>query len=201
MIYDYQGSLKKKAQEDKKYAAKLAALRKKRKKVVGEEMGTQIIGEIDLTRPVLGGEEYVRNFRVLRMVGLKWNLSGFLGKKASDGVVYSIGAKLGRDLVTQKVIGGKDTEKFLGNLSEFIKMMKIGITSVVEWDKEYPTVLRVDECISCSGMYNVGDHVCQYEGGIIGGVFSEYFKGLFSDKEVLCWGYGDETCQFEIRAK
>ena len=201
MPYDYQTVLMEKVEKEPESVKKLGELREKRKKAVEEKVGISVVGEIDLCRPTLGGAEFVRNFRILRMVGLKWNLSSLLGGKASDGVVYSIGVKLGRDLVTGSIIKGKEAKEFITNFAKLIEGLKVGVVSVVEWKKDFPNILKVDECISCAGMLNVGEPVCQYEGGIIAGVMSEYFKGLIIAKEVICWGDGGETCQFELYAK
>ena len=160
-----------------------------------------MVGDISICRPTLGGAEFVQNFRILRMIGLKWNLSDLLGEKASDGAVYSIGVKLGRDLVSGRVIRGKNAKEFMADLTGFVERMKIGVISVVEWKDDFPNVLRLDESISCAGMLNVGQPVCHYEGGLIAGALSAHFKGLIVAREVLCWGHGEETCQFELRTK
>jgi len=201
MAYNYADALKAGAQKDPKFNKALSELRESRKKVVGPEVGAKVVGDINTARPTLGGAEFVQNFRILRMIGLRWNLASLLGDKASDGVVYSIGVKLGRDLVSGSIIKGKDAKEFIANFAEFVMNMKIGVSTVVEWKKDFPNIIKFDECISCAGMLNVGMPVCHYEAGIIGGVLSEYFKGLIVADEVLCWGHGEETCQFELSAK
>ncbi len=204
MAYNYQKMLQEKAEKDKKFGERLKRLRAQRKTLVGKEVGASAVGsseDIAIGRLTLGGAEFVVNFRVLRIVGLKWNLSSLLGDKASDGVVYSIGVKLGRDLVTARTIYGKDSKEFIASMAKFIEHMKIGVVSVVEWKKDFPNIVKVDECISCGGMKNVGNMICHYEGGIIAGALSEHFKGLIIANEVLCWGHGDETCQFELHAR
>jgi len=201
MSYNYKEILEQKAKEDVEFARILKELRDGRKKIVGSEVGIGVTGNIVVGRPTLGGAEFVINFRILRMMGLRWNLAGLLGEKASDGVVYSIGIKLGRDLVSGGVVKGKDAGEFITSFTELIKNLKIGIASVVEWKKDFPNVIKVDECISCAGMPNIGEPVCHYEGGIIAGVLSEYFKGLIVADEVICWGRGGETCQFELKAR
>ncbi|MCK5451360.1 MAG: hypothetical protein KAI70_06310 [Candidatus Omnitrophica bacterium] len=201
MSYDYQTILKETAEKNPVSAKKLSELREKRKQVVGPEIGINVVGEIDLCRPTLDGAEFIKNFRILRMVGLQWNLSSLLGSKAGDGIVYSIGIKLGRDLVTSNLVAGKDPKEFIINFAKLVENLKIGVISVVEWKKDFPNILKIDECISCAGMSNVGEPVCHYEGGIIAGVLSEYFKTLIVAKEVICWGDGGETCQFELYTK
>ena len=201
MAYNYQEILRKKVKKDTEFVKKYSELKEAREKVVGIEAGARVTGDITIGRPSLGGDEFVQNFRILRMIGLRWNLAGLLGEKASDGVVYSIGVKLGRYLVSSGVIKGKDAKEFITNFAEFTQNMKIGIPSIVEWKKDFPNIIKVDECITCAGMLNVGEVVCHYEGGIIGGAISEYFKGLIVADEVLCWGKGEETCQFELKEK
>lgn len=204
MAYDYQKLLKEREEKDTAFSKKLNALRQRRKNVVGKEVGIAVVGDIEdiaIGRSSLGGAEFVMNFRVLRVIGLKWNLSGLLGEKASDGIVYSIGVKLGRDLVSGGLIQGKDGKEFVNNLAQFIVNIKIGIPAIVEWKEDFPNIIKIDECISCGGMMNIGKPICHYEGGVIAGALSEYFKGLIVATEVLCWGHGEETCQFELCAK
>ncbi|MFH1837205.1 MAG: V4R domain-containing protein [Candidatus Omnitrophota bacterium] len=204
MAYDYQKLLKEREEKDAAFTKKLNATRQRCKNVVGKEAGIAVVGDIEdiaIGRPTLGGAEFVINFRILRIIGLKWNLSGLLGEKASDGIVYSIGIKLGRDLVSSGLIQGKDGKEFVTNFAQFIVNMKIGVPTVVEWKGDFPNIIKVDECISCGGMMNIGEPICHYEGGVIAGALSEYFKGLIVATEVLCWGHGEETCQFELCAK
>jgi hypothetical protein len=201
MGYSYQELIREKISKSFEFAQKVELLREKRRKVVGRKIGMEVVGEVEIGRPTLGGADFVKNFRMLRMVGLRWNLSSLIGKKASNGVVYSIGVRLGRDFVSGGLIKGKDAKEFMDNFIKFVMNMKVGIISIIEWRKDFPNLIRVDECISCAGMLNIGEAICQYEGGIIGGVISEYFKGLIIAEEVLCWGHGEETCQFKLYAR
>ncbi|MBU0597087.1 hypothetical protein KKA94_02910 [Patescibacteria group bacterium] len=204
MEYNYQEIIKDRMEKDPEFAQKVKNLREKRKMIENKDHALNLLGNVDdinIGRPTLRGNELVINFRILRLIGLKWNLASLLGEKAGDGIVYSIGVKLGRSLVSGNVIKGKDSKEFITNFAALIMNMKIGVSSIVEWKKDFPNIVKVDECVSCGGMSNIGEMLCHYEGGIIAGTFSEYFKGLIVANEVLCWGHGDETCQFELHAK
>ena len=202
MAYDYQKLLNEKAEKDAKFAKELSEFRKAREEVVGKEVGIKVVGSIAIGRPTLGGAEFVQNFRILRMVGLRWNLAGLLGEKASDGVVYSIGVRLGRDLLAGGLIKkSKKPDEFVTSFAEFLEKTKIGIVSVLEWRNDLPRLIRVGECITCAGALKVATPICHYEAGIIGGVISECINKLVVVEEVRCWGQGDETCDFEIKPK
>jgi hypothetical protein len=199
MTYDYQKLVKEKAEKDKGFAKELNEIREQRKKIVGEEVGTSVIGNIAVGRPTLGGVEFVKNFRILRMIGLRWNLSGLLGDKASNGLVYSIGVRLGRDILNKGLIEkAKKPDEFVNSFSDFVQDMKIGVVSVLEWKNDLPRLIRIEECITCAGVLNVGGRICHYEGGIIAGIISEYINKLVVVEEVSCWGLGDESCDFKV---
>ena len=169
MGYNYQELIKEKISKSSELAQKVGLLREKGKKVAGREIGMEVVGDVEVGRPTLGGADFVKNFRMLRMVGLRWNLSSLVEKKASSGLVYSIGVKLGRDFVSRGLIKGKDAKEFMDNFIKFIMDIKVGIISIIEWRKGFPNLIKVDECISYAGMLNIGEVICQYEGGTIGG--------------------------------
>lgn len=59
-------------------------------------------------------------------------------------------------------------------------------------------IVKIDECMSCSGMPDLGKPVCYYEGGRITGGLSEITGESWQFVETDCWGKGDDFCRFEL---
>jgi len=198
MAYDYKELIEKKGKEDPAFRKKIDELKEKRKKEVDVEAGITVTGDVEVGRPTLGGGFFVTQFRILRIVGLRWGLAKIVGKKAGDGITYNIGIGVGKDLIKKGVVKGKTIDEFLTSLATNIEGLKIGIASVTEWSGDFPKRIRVDECITCAGMLNIGKPVCHYEGGVIAGALSEFYKKEVRANEIACWGQGDEYCEFEL---
>lgn len=120
-------------------------------------------------------------FRIVRFM----DLERYLGRGA-HGVVYEAGKKLGHDL------NPKTVEDFV----KFCEDYKIGKVEII---KDNPLQIRINECISCSGLPECGETLCWFEGGFIAGCLEKVFNKRVMAKETHCAGLGDEFCQFEIK--
>ncbi len=129
--------------------------------------------------------KYVVNFRLVRFS----ELERIVGR-AANTLWYNAGKTLGYLVVDKGVV--KDVDSFI----KFVVDQRIGLVDVV---KESSNKLRIHvyECISCSGIPNVGRPVCHFEGGLIAGVLSKLIKPCVA-KETHCWGNGYSFCGFDV---
>ena len=56
--------------------------------------------------------------------------------------------------------------------------------------------LTVSEDADCSGLPLLGETVCNYDEGLIAGIFSTYTGKEYTAVEVDCWATGDRVCRF-----
>lgn len=135
---------------------------------------------------------YVTSVRVMR-----FGIPSFLGtSRTVGGAVYLSGMDMGVSLVNQGIV------KDFATLREVLINLKIGIPDCIKEEvigEEKRLQLRVYECISCSGLPNIGERVCQFEGGIIAGVLKEFTKLRTRATEVRCWASGYSFCEFDVR--
>ena len=164
--------------------------------------GLDLIGDPASGRPVLGGTATVAMFRALRLVGVMEGLDGTLGKDAAALVFNSgkhVGGALGLDILGET---GPDLDAYVKVLAARLKALGVGLMSVTRLDLAAGRLtVRVDECITCAGMPDIGKAVCHFEGGLVSGVL-EAFLGAGKKaavEETKCWALGDRTCEFEVR--
>lgn len=131
-------------------------------------------------RHTLGRDIDVAVFRLIRFM----DLEKYLGRGA-HGVICECGRELGQSL----------NPKSIDDIIKFCEEYKIGKIEVVN---KNPIQIRVYECISCSGLPEVGETLCWFEGGFIAGCLEKILNKKVRAKETHCAGLGDDFCQFEI---
>ena len=134
-----------------------------------------------LQRPTLGDTLPIPVFRLLRIVALPM----ILGDSAGP-MLYTSG----------KFVGSQLEVKTTEDLVKIVKDFKIGVTKILE-QTERKIVVQVDECVSCSGLPNTGQFVCDFEGGLIAGALEKILGKRVKATEIKCWANGDETCVFD----
>ncbi|XRO74804.1 V4R domain-containing protein [Methanocaldococcus sp. 28A] len=132
---------------------------------------------IKTKRTHLGDDVSVWLFRVLRLIALDEIIS-----MGSCGIVYHAGKKIGKTLKLET----------LDDFLDWIEKHKIGIPEV------NGNVVKIYECVTCSGIPKIGKPVCHFEGGLIAGFLEKLWNKKVLAKEVKCWGLGDEVCEFKI---
>ncbi|MDI6744204.1 MAG: hypothetical protein QMD07_02390 [Thermodesulfovibrionales bacterium] len=75
--------------------------------------------------------------------------------------------------------------------------MKIGIPSILKSTDE-KIVVRVDECVTCAGLPNIGEMVCHFEGGIIAGSLEKILKRPTRAVQTKSHAAGFEHCEFDV---
>jgi len=135
-----------------------------------------------MKRPTLGSEVSVVIFRLLRLIGMY----KILGESAGH-TLYIVGKDIGADLPVNTV------DEFLN----LIKGLKIGIPKILE-SSEDRIVVFVEECITCSGLPNIGIMTCHLESGIIAGALEKILKRPARSVQTKSNASGFNGCEFEI---
>jgi len=131
--------------------------------------------------------KYVINFRLVRHA----NFEELLGGIGTSAVWYRCGKTLGELAVNKGLI------KSLDDFNKFVIEQRIGLVDLVK-ESNNKSRVHVYECISCSGIPNIGKTVCQFEGGLIAGVISALFNTNVRVVETHCAGTGYSFCGFDV---
>jgi predicted hydrocarbon binding protein len=161
--------------------------------------GLDLVGDPVAGRQKLGTMVPIALFRLLRLVGVMEGMKEIAGRGA-NAIIYRGGKNLGKN-VGEKVLQttGKNLDKYLQEVVNICKDLGIGLLSIPEMDLNRGFIkIRVDECVTCSGMPNVGQVVCHFEGGLIGAIIEKFTEKKVAVTEVECCGKGDTACVFEI---
>ncbi len=131
--------------------------------------------------------KYILNFRLIRYA----KLEKVVGVGAANALWYEAGRDLGRLAVSRGMV------KSLDDLLKFVVDQRIGLVDVVT-ESNNKSRVHVYECISCSGIPNIGRPVCFFEGGLIAGVMEALMGRRVRVVETHCWGMGYSFCGFDI---
>ncbi|MDK2790194.1 MAG: uncharacterized protein PWP15_701 [Methanothermococcus sp.] len=101
-------------------------------------------------------------------------------------LLYSIGKQFGRSLSLSSVWG-------------FIEYCKCNNVGYIEIISENPLKIRINDCITCTGLPNVGKTLCDFEGGFIAGCFENILCKKVLATETHCIGLGDDFCQYDVK--
>lgn len=115
----------------------------------------------------------------------------------ADSIMFRIGQEIAREVSPEIVESGSNEDVFDG-LAKIFEKLKIGILEL-EGCKEDEIKIRIYECVSCSGMPNIGKTVCYFEGGLMAGTYEIITKRPAFAIETKCWGTGYEYCEFDIQ--
>lgn len=77
------------------------------------------------------------------------------------------------------------------------QMTATGIISLVRFEKEKLLVFRVEECVDCTGIPNLGESVCYYLGGQLAGAIETVVGKNLGFVETMCQAKGDPCCEFK----
>lgn len=133
-------------------------------------------------RPTLGDSTPVVVFRLLRLLGMH----KILGDSAGH-TLYMAGKELGATLPVSSV------EEFL----KLVRDMKIGLPEIVD-ESEDRLVIFLKECITCSGLPDIGQMVCNFEGGIIAGAVEKITGRPARAVQTKSSAAGFDGCEFEV---
>jgi len=150
-----------------------------------------------INRPTLGEEVPLKIFRAFRIAtGLY--LEDLVGNRGAVTLFQNAGRKLGKE-VGQKLKDEK-LERYIGKVVEFVQENKLGILIPEDIDKEF-MVFSLDECITCSGMPNIGKRICHFEAGFVAGIVEAFLGKKVKVYETKCNANGEGICQVKVELK
>lgn len=76
------------------------------------------------------------------------------------------------------------------------QMTCTGIINMVEYEKDKSLTFQVQECVSCTGLPNLGESVCYYLGGQLAGAVEVVVGKPVGFVETKCQAKGDPCCEF-----
>jgi predicted hydrocarbon binding protein len=77
------------------------------------------------------------------------------------------------------------------------QMTGTGIINMVRYEKGKLLVFQVEECVSCTGLPNLGESVCYYLGGQLAGAIEVVVGKSVGFVESQCQAKGDSCCEFK----
>jgi predicted hydrocarbon binding protein len=90
-----------------------------------------------------------------------------------------------------------DPTEYLREVCQFVRDSRIGLLQPREVSASV-LVVDLDECITCSGMANIGKRLCQFEVGFVAGVAEVLVKKKTKAIETKCNANGEGTCQVRV---
>jgi predicted hydrocarbon binding protein len=153
-----------------------------------------LIEEVAKThRPVLGSDIPLLVFRVFRHFSAGY-VEEVLGRGAA--VVFQNGGReLGKE--AGAMLWKPDPTEYLREVCQFVRDSRIGLLQPREVSASV-LVVDLDECITCSGMANIGKRLCQFEVGFVAGVAEVLVKKKTKAIETKCNANGEGTCQVRV---
>ena len=127
---------------------------------------------------------YMRTYRMIIYGIIQYS------KSMKSIIMKASGYNLGKMLVKKKAI------KSLDDLPKIFILQRIGILDIVD-ESLNNMKINIYECMSCYGMKNIGETMCDFEAGVIEGVLEELY-GKNTTIEKYCWGKGNHFCGFEM---
>jgi predicted hydrocarbon binding protein len=124
-----------------------------------------------------------------------------LGVEQTDQLFYDAGQSAGKAFYKNIMTEKRDFNKFIEQLQEKLKELKIGILRVEKADMDQLNfTLVVEEDLDCSGLPICGEEVCTYDEGFIHGLLTSFTNREFKVKEIDCWCSGDRVCRFDVKS-
>ncbi|MEW6399924.1 MAG: sigma 54-interacting transcriptional regulator [Bacillota bacterium] len=106
---------------------------------------------------------------------------------STDALYYSTGHRIGQKLGVYRL------EEIAGRLNE----LGMGRVELVDGSPR-PIVFHWFDCLTCSGLPNVGRPLCYLEAGILAGAVQRACGRPVSVQETRCWGLGDTFCEMRV---
>ena len=157
------------------------------------------LGDIKNGRPNLGLKASVLAYRLLQYTFRDVMITE-LGVDKTNNIIVKAGKLAGKQFCENMLNRKVDFNKFVSQLQRVLREQNIGILRIEKADMENMRfTLTVTEDLDCSGLPPVGEVVCQYDEGFIGGIMESYTGKPFYVKEIDCWATGDRVCRFDVR--
>ena len=147
-----------------------------------------------VNRPKLGEEIPVVIFRAFRLF-TEFHLDQVVGHKGSISLLQHAGRELGKQV--GKNLIDKELDTYIERVSNFVYDQKIGILIPVNLGNN-SMLFRLDECITCAGMPNIGKRICHFEAGFVGGIVETFLGRRVKVYETKCNAMGEGTCEVKV---
>ena len=145
-------------------------------------------------RPKLGDQVPISVFRIFRQFTAMHG-EDLIGERGIRTVFTHAGRELG--LEVGKSLMTPELDDYLERVFEYVSDAKIGVLSAVEVSDER-IILRLDECITCAGMPNLGKKICHFEVGIVSGIVQAFVGKPVHGFESKCNVNGDDCCEVTV---
>jgi len=158
-----------------------------------------MLGDVDEGRPNLGNLMEVTVYRLMQYA-IRDVLIIEFGVEKADEIIYKAGQEAGQNYFKNVITEKTDFNKFIDNLQETLKSLKICVLRVEHADLDnLKFTLSVAEDLDCSGLPICGEEICTYDEGFIGGILHEFTGKDFDVKEIDCWCSGGRVCRFDVK--
>ncbi len=152
----------------------------------------ELISKVE--RPKLGNDIPISVFRAFRLF-TEFRLEEIIGGKGTVALLQFAGKEFGRQIANR--LNTEKLEDFLEKTAQYFYDEKIGILIPVDISDK-GLVLRLDECITCAGMPNIGKRICHFEVGLAAGLTESYLGKKVKAYETKCNANGEGTCEVKV---
>jgi len=171
--------------------SELATLRKQALQIIHESLqDTRTQHPLDIPeifkfdRPTLGDVVPIKLYRSIRLLAFR----EVLGSRISAALLSVIGRSVAKKMGIQSI----------PSLLSTLEDLSIGRTTIDE-QADDRVILSNAECVTCSGVPNIGEPLCHFEAGFIASGLEQVLGGRFKVVEINCWGLGDRICRYEAK--
>ncbi len=159
------------------------------------------LGNITEGRPNLGETTAVAVYRLMQYT-MRAVLEKEYGDNQTKALLVQAGRLAGQEFCKNMLDTSLPPNQFLAHLHQVLIDLSIGIVKVEESDFDaLRFVVTIAEDLDCSGLPIKGITVCDYDEGLLEGIFEVYTGRKFVAKEIDCWTTGERVCRFTIDAQ
>lgn len=159
------------------------------------------LGNLEVARPTLGPLCDVIVYRLLQYT-LRDVINAELGDDKGGEFLYKAGEIAGHTVFDKFLSDIKDFTKFIAKVVELLLDLKVAIVRMEESDPErgYFVVVATED-LDCSGVPDIGKTICQFDEGLVAGIFCAFLNKKVTVRETECWAKGARWCRLEIKVE
>jgi len=84
-----------------------------------------------------------------------------------------------------------------GIVQAMYETTRTGIIKMTRYERGKLLMFQVEECVSCTGLPNLGESICYYLGGQLAGAIEVVLGENVGFIETMCQAKGDSLCEFK----
>lgn len=138
---------------------------------------------VNFDRPDLGSSVPVSLYRTIRLLAFR----EVLGSKISSSILN----------ISGRSIALKMNISTIQDMVDILRSFSIGKINI-EVNTDDLVVISADECATCSGLPDIGQPLCCFEGGFAAGALQSISGMKYKVTETHCWGLGDRICRWQL---